>query len=100
MVNCQISTLALIVLLISMEHCTEIFFCPDCEEQIRAMFDCEHGEKCGEGLGVCDAEEVDTEGYWSQPSWYSNNKKNGATSTSSMAALSTGFLTLAVWVSI
>jgi len=82
------------------EHCTEIFFCPDCEEEIRAMFDCEHGEKCGEGLGECDAEEVDTEGYWNQPGLYSgNNKKNGATANST-AVLSTIFLSFAVWVSI
>ena len=63
------------------------------------MFDCEHGEKCGEGLGECDAEEVDTEGYWNQPGiWAGNNKKNGASTIST--ALSTVLLTFAVWVSI
>merc|ERR1712127_188269 len=36
------------------EHCTEIKACSECEEEIREMFDCEHGEKCGEGLGTCE----------------------------------------------
>ena len=45
-----------------------------------------------EGLGVC---EVETSGYWNQPGiWAGNNKKNGATSTNSMAALSIGPLLL------
>ena len=36
------------------EHCAEIKCCPACETEIRAMFGCEHGNECGEDLGICD----------------------------------------------
>jgi len=38
------------------EHCAEIKCCPQCENEIRAMFVCEHGIKCGEDLGSCATE--------------------------------------------
>ena len=36
------------------EHCAEIKCCPACEEEIRAMFGCEHGAECGDDLGTCE----------------------------------------------
>ena len=40
------------------EHCEEIKCCAACEEEIRAMFGCEHGAVCGEDLGTCDNEDA------------------------------------------
>ena len=31
-------------------HCGEIVCCPACEDQVRLMYDCEHGSNCGYGL--------------------------------------------------
>ena len=35
-------------------HCAEIECCPVCEEEIRAGYGCEHGDKCGDDLGTCE----------------------------------------------